>query len=378
MKQNKNILISGGAGFIGSALAIYLKSLGCRVTILDNLSPQIHGNRPQNSVLYQSIKGKVNFILGDVTIKKDWGKAIAGQDVIIHLAAETGTGQSMYQISKYVKINVGGTAALWDVLANNKNTVKKVIVASSRAIYGEGLYRCQNSCGLVTAAPRPKAQLQAGQFKPFCPKCEGQILAVATTETATPNPASLYACTKLAQEQMSLTLGKAQGIPVAVLRFQNVYGPGQSLQNPYTGIISIFSNQLRQNLPINIYEDGLESRDFVFVDDIVKICTKAINLKYDSIVLNVGSGKPTTVLKLANTLKQLWKSQSSITVTGAFRVGDIRHNWADLTQLSCLWPQWKGTTLSIGLKRFVNWAKTQPVFVDKTRSAQQELKSRNL
>ncbi len=352
--------------------------MGYQITVLDNLNPQIHGKNPNHCPLYQSIKNKVNFIFGDVTVKKDWHKAINGQDVIIHLTAETGTGQSMYEISKYVKVNVGGTAALWDVLANNPHTIKKVIVASSRAIYGEGLYRCQKTCGLITAEPRTKTQLETGQFEPFCPKCRGLAFPVATAETAVPNPASLYACTKLAQEQMSLTLGKAQKIAVKILRFQNVYGPGQSLQNPYTGIISIFSNQLRQNLPINIFEDGLESRDFVFIDDIVKICTKAIDLKSDSIVVNAGSGKPTTVLKLANTLKQLWESQSSITVTGAFRVGDIRHNWADLTELKALWPNWKETPLDIGLKHFVKWAKGQPVFKDKTHRAEQKLKSRNL
>lgn len=378
MKQNKNILISGGAGFIGSSLALYLKSLDYNVSVLDNLSKQIHGDSPDNSDLYQSIKSKVNFILGDVTIKEDWIKSIDGQDVIIHLAAETGTGQSMYEISKYVKVNVGGTAALWDVLVNNKNSIKKVVLASSRAIYGEGLYQCQGGCGLVTAQSRTKAELQAGRWETTCSKCGGPAQPMATSETATPAPASLYACTKLAQEQMSLTMGKAQGISVVVLRFQNVYGPGQSLRNPYTGILSIFSNQLRQNLSVNIYEDGAESRDFVFVQDVVEACTRAIEFKDLNIVVNIGSGRPTSVLELAGILKQHWRSDSPVTVTGAFRVGDIRHNWADLTQLYQLWPDWKITTLDAGLAQFIAWARGQSVFEDKTRGAEQELKSRNL
>jgi len=378
MKQDKNILISGGAGFIGSSLALYLKSLDYNVSVLDNLSQQVHGDCPDKSVLYQNIKGKVNFILGDVTTKEDWIKAIDGQDVIIHLAAETGTGQSMYEISEYVEVNVGGTAVLWDVLVNNKNTIKKIVLASSRAIYGEGLYQCLGACGLVMVQPRAKADLQAGRWEPVCSMCGGPARAMATPEIVMPVPASLYACTKLAQEQMSLTMGKARGISVAVLRFQNVYGPGQSLRNPYTGILSIFSNQLRQNLPVNIYEDGAESRDFVFVQDIVRACKQAMESKDFNTVVNVGSGQPTTVLELANALKKYWMSKSPVTVTGAFRVGDIRHNWADLTQLYRLCPDWKITALDTGLAQFVEWARGQAVFEDKTISAEQELKARNL
>ena len=378
MKKNKNILISGGAGFIGSNLALYLKSLDYNVSVLDNLSQQIHGDNPETSDLYQSIKSKVNFILGDVTIKEDWIKAIDGQDVIIHLAGETGTGQSMYEVSRYVKANVGGTAALWDVLVNNKNSIRKVVLASSRAIYGEGLYQCLGACGLVMAQPRSKAKLEAGFWEPACPVCGGSARAMATPETIIPAPASLYACTKLAQEQMSLTMGKAQGISVAVLRFQNVYGPGQSLQNPYTGILSIFSNQLRQNLPVNVYEDGAESRDFVFVKDAVQACARAIEFKDLSIVVNIGSGRPTSVLELASILKQHCRSDSPITVTGAFRVGDIRHNWADLTQLYRLCPDWKITSLDAGVAQFLIWAREQPIFEDKTHSAERELKTRNL
>lgn len=378
MNKPKNILISGGAGFIGSNLALYLRSLNYNVSVLDNLKQQIHGDNPDNSVSYQNIKNKVTFILGDVTVKDDWIKAIDGQDVIVHLAAETGTGQSMYEISRYARENVGGTAVLWDVLVNKKNTVKKVIVASSRAIYGEGLYECRSACGLFTPPPRTKAMFQLGRWDPVCPVCRGPARPVATPETAMPSPASLYACTKLAQEQISLTMGTAQEIPVAVLRFQNVYGPGQSLQNPYTGILSIFSNQLRQNLPVNIYEDGAESRDFVFVNDVVLACVHAIEKGELNSVVNIGSGRPTSVLELAGILKKQWKSNSPVTVTGAFRVGDIRHNWADLTRLYQRCPDWKVTEIDTGLAQFVAWAKTQAAFEDKTPGAERELKARNL
>lgn len=375
--MTEKVLISGGAGFIGSHLAEFLTSSGHAVTVLDNLHPQIHGQNPEESVLYRKIIDKVRFVRGDVTQKSDWLKVIDGQDIVFHLAAQTGTGQSMYEVSQYTNVNVGGTAALWDILANNRNSVKKVVLSSSRAIYGEGAYRCANNCGIITAAQRTKIQLEQKQWDPVCPVCLSAAKAVATPETLWPDPASLYACSKLAQEQMCISMGKALGISVNIFRFQNVYGPGQSLRNPYTGIISIFSNLMRQNLPIDIFEDGKESRDFVFVEDIVKILQKSMSMTQDNILTNIGTGKPVSVLEMANILKDLWQSRSEITVSGHFRVGDIRHNWADLSRFRKFWPDFAMMELKEGLAKFVAWAKLQPAYEDKTRSAQKELQSRN-
>lgn len=376
MSSFKHILITGGAGFIGRHLTALLQHQGCKVRWLDCLDPQIHGETAVRNPHY--CRDADEMILGDVRRREDWQKALRDVEAVVHLAAQTGTGQSMYRVAYYTDVNVGGTALLWDILAEGSSAVQKVIVASSRAIYGEGLYQCQGGCGLVMAQSRTKAELQVGHWKPACPTCGGPARPMATPETATPAPVSLYACTKLAQEQMSLTMGKAQGIPVAALRFQNVYGPGQSLRNPYTGILSIFSNQLHQNLPVNIHEDGTESRDFVFVEDVARACMRAMELKDLNVVVNVGSGQPTAVLELARLLKQHWRSESPVTVTGDFRVGDIRHNWADLTRLYHLWPDWNITHLDAGLAQFVAWAREQAVFEDKTRGAVQELKSRNL
>ena len=244
----ENILISGGAGFIGSNLALKLVSLGYNVRILDNLSPQIHTNSKENSHLYQSVKGKVNFINGDIRNRNDWQKAIGNSNVIIHLAAETGTGQSMYQIEKYVQVNCGGTATLLDILANEKHNVHKIIVASSRAIYGEGKYYC-DSHGEVYPNEREALQMSKRQFEPLCSICKQPLSMLATDEKSKINPSSIYGITKNNQEQMILTACKSLGISAIALRYQNVYGPGQSLSNPYTGILSIFSARILNNNP---------------------------------------------------------------------------------------------------------------------------------
>jgi dTDP-L-rhamnose 4-epimerase len=370
------ILISGGAGFIGQHLTQLLHQNAHLVVWLDNLDSQIHGDSQEPRSFF-SLKTS-QLIVGSVCDRASWLEAIEGVDIIVHFAAQTGTGQSMYQISRYTDENIGGTGVMWDVLANENHRVKKVLVASSRSIYGEGAYFCTEQCGMVVPQPRTKIALNRHQWSLLCPQCGAGLRAVATPENSPPQPASLYACTKLAQEQMSITMGKALNIPTVALRFQNVFGPGQSLCNPYTGIISIFSNQMRQNLPINVYEDGEETRDFVYVGDVVDICQRVLDSNIENLVLNVGSGTPTKVIDLANQLKKLWQSNSSIAISGDSRVGDIRHNWADLKQVQQTFPDWQPMPLETGLEKFVDWASTQEVFEDRSQLAAQELKQRNL
>jgi dTDP-L-rhamnose 4-epimerase len=368
-------LITGGAGFIGRKLSKKLVLAGYQVRWLDILDPQIHGESP----VFPELEGEmIDLFVGDVCDRDAWLQSIEGIDIIFHLAAQTGTGQSMYRVAYYTNVNVGGTGLLWDVLANERHSVKKVLIASSRSIYGEGAYKCMAQCGVVVPMPRTRLQLDRHEWEPLCPQCGAIVLPIATSENSVPQPASLYACSKLAQEQMSLTMGKALGISTVALRFQNVFGPGQSLSNPYTGIISIFSNQMRQNLPVNIYEDGEEIRDFVFVDDVVDACIETIKIQDGELIANVGSGIATTVIELAEVLKGLWKSESTITVSGDSRVGDIRHNWADLAVLKKACPSWVATSLEVGLKEFVNWAALEAVFEDRSSIAAQELRERNL
>ena len=247
------VLITGGAGFIGSNLALKLLSQGHDVTVLDSLSPQIHGDSPETtSPLYISVKDKVNFICGSVCDKELLRQAIEDQDAIVHLAAETGTGQSMYEIQRYVEVNIGGTALLLDILANEKTSVKKVVVASSRSIYGEGKYRSEK-LGVIYPAARAEADMLAGQFELLCPITKKPLELLPTDEESKIHPSSVYGITKQNQEQMVLTVCPSIGIAGVALRYQNVYGPGQSLSNPYTGILSIFSPRIHNKYSISIF-----------------------------------------------------------------------------------------------------------------------------
>jgi len=294
-----NILITGGAGFIGSNLALKLIAKGYNVTILDNLSKQIHGDNPNESTLYLSIKDKVNFIKGDVSIRQGMEKALENQDAIIHLAAETGTGQSMYEIEKYNNVSIMGTAIMWDIIANQKHSIKKVAVASSRAIYGEGKYFCKTH-GAVYPIARLEKDMSIGDFNVKCPFCGSNVELVATTEDSKIHPTSIYGFTKQAQEEMSMIAGKSFNIPVVALRYQNVYGPGQSLSNPYTGILSIFSTRIKNGNEIAVFEDGKESRDFVYIDDVVDATILGLEKKeanFES--FNIGTGVRTDVLTVA-------------------------------------------------------------------------------
>ncbi len=373
----KNILISGGAGFIGSNLTKKLVSKGYNITILDNLSKQIHG-KDQKSELYNSIKEISTFILGDVCNEEDWKKSLKGQDAVIHLAAETGTGQSMYEISRYNDVNILGTSHLLDFLANNKNSVKKLIIASSRSIYGEGKYKCENH-GVVYPNDRIASNMMKGKFDLFCDVCGGELDLMPTDENSKIHPSSIYGITKQQQEQMILLMGKSLGIPAVALRYQNVYGPGQSLSNPYTGILSIFSTRMLNGNDIDIYEDGEESRDFVFIDDVVEATILALEKEEaNHQIFNVGSGETTSVSQVANSLKKLYDSNVNISIGGSFRLGDIRHNYADLNKIKNLLGFTAKFDFQTGISRFADWVKTQEVKEDKYEQSLNELKNKGL
>jgi dTDP-L-rhamnose 4-epimerase len=374
----KNILITGGAGFIGSNLAIDLIKRGYSVTVLDNLSEQIHGKDIDNSYLYKSIKGKVIFIRGDVTNREDWNKSLVGQDAVIHLAAETGTGQSMYQIYKYSNVNIGGTALLMDILANSQHTIKRILVASSRAIYGEGRYSCSLH-GEVYPSTRDAVDMMDRHFECKCPFCAGEVVSLSTHEDSRIHPQSVYGISKYNQEQLFLVAGKSLNIPAVAFRYQNVYGPGQSLSNPYTGILSVFSTQIKNNHTINIFEDGKESRDFVYIDDVVSATILGLeNESANFNAYNVGTGKPVSVFEIANSLVALYDSKVKILLAGNFRMGDIRHNHADLTKIKedlNFDPKYQFNT---GIRKFAHWVNSQNVKEDLVADSISELKQRGL
>ena len=375
----KNILITGGAGFIGSNLAIKLSQKGYTVTVLDNLAKQIHGNAPENdSPLYRSILGKLIFIKGDVTKKKDLVTTLAGQHAIIHLAAETGTGQSMYNIKQYCDVNIGGTAFLLDILANKKHVVEKLIVASSRAIYGEGKYSCINH-GIVFPEARKNKDMERGDFECKCPICSQLVKLLPTTEDSKIHPTSVYGITKQNQEQMVLTVCKSLGISATAFRYQNVYGPGQSLLNPYTGILSIFSNLIKNNKSINIFEDGKESRDFVYIDDVVDATILGFEKEEANYeVFNVGANKPIDVLSVAELLRKNYKSDIEINITGNFRIGDIRHNYADLSKIKRILGFTPKYNFHKGISLFCKWVNQQEIKEDKYLFSINEMKNKGL
>ena len=374
----KNILITGGAGFIGSNLALKLIDKGYNITVLDNLSPQIHGENPtETSPLYLSIKDKVQFILGSVTNEEDWKKAIEGQDAIVHYAAETGTGQSMYEVKKYIDVNINGTALLLDLLVNTKHTIKKVVVASSRSIYGEGKY-ISEELGAVYPGQRSADYMDNNDFEVKYPGSSALKL-VGTDENSKIHPSSVYGITKQNQEQMILTVCPTIGVAAVAFRYQNVYGPGQSLKNPYTGILSIFSTQIKNGNGINIFEDGKESRDFVYIDDVVEATILGLEKEEaNNQVFNVGTGIATDVLKVANGLIKNYGVEVPVTVSGNYRLGDIRHNYADLTKINSFLGFEPKVTFEQGLKKFTEWVDTQEIQEDQYQKSIEEMKTKGL
>lgn len=354
----KKILITGGAGFIGSEIVNHLFNLGgWDITVIDSMTEQIHGSDWENSYLYQTIKGKCRFMKASVTDIAAMQEAISDNEYVLHLAAETGTGQSMYQINQYNEVNVMGTSNLLQAisLAGKKSRVKKIVLSSSRSVYGEGKYECPN-CGVIYPNNRDKAKMVAGDFNFYCPHCNAKLNLLATTEDSEIKPASLYAYTKYAQEMMLRTMCPALGIDYTIFRFQNVYGVGQSLKNPYTGILSVFSTLMLEDKPVNIFEDGLESRDFVNVKDIADGVIACLdNEKSNGATMNLGSGINTSVIEIAEILKKHYGSKSEIRISGDFRIGDIAHNKADISKAKEILGFAPKIGLEEGLATFCKW-----------------------
>jgi len=324
------ILVTGGAGFIGSHIVDKLIEEGHEVRVLDNLEPQVHGKAKPDY-----LNPNAEYIFGDILDDKILNKAVEGIEVIFHEAAMVGVGQSMYQIERYMNVNTMGTAKLLEYLVNKEHGVKKLIVASSMSIYGEGAYECED-CGIVYPKLRNEAQLKNKDWEMKCPKCGKNVKPVPTNEDKPLYPASIYAISKRDQEEMSLVIGREYGIPTVALRYFNVYGPRQSLSNPYTGVAAIFSSRIKNNNPPLIFEDGLQSRDFISVYDIVQaniLAMKTSTMNYQA--FNVGTGKRTTILDVANVLIKLYGREGKIKpeVVNKYRAGDIRHCYADITKI---------------------------------------------
>lgn len=364
-------LVTGGAGFIGSHLVDALLQRGHRVRVLDSLVEQVHGaTAPQ-------LPGDVEFIKGDV---RDGGlvrRALDGIEVVFHQAAEVGVGQSMYEVQRYVSGNSLATSALLEALAERRGQVRKLVVASSMSIYGEGAYVCP-ACGPVAPKGRSAAQLEAHDWEMRCPDCRAALQMVPTPETKSLDPTSVYAITKQDQEQLSLVVGRAYGVPTVALRYFNVYGPRQALSNPYTGIAAIFSGRLLNDQPPLIFEDGLQARDFTHVDNIVAANLLAMESdRADYHAINIGTGVATSVLRMAVLIGQgLGKSIEPV-VVGRFREGDIRHCVADLSRARDLLGYEPLVLLDQGLPQLLKWVREQSA-QDGVGRATAELEARGL
>lgn len=360
MAMSETILVTGGAGFIGSHLADRLLAAGHRVRALDNLTPQVHGGPGRPTYLAEDVE----LVLGDVRDRDAVRRALDGVDSVVHLAARVGVGQSMYEIADYVGENSAGTAVLLEALLDRP--VRKLVVASSMSIYGEGLY------DVGEVAPRAREQLERREWEP------AGAQPVPTPETKRPDLASVYALTKYDQERLALVFGAAYEVPVVALRLFNVYGTRQALSNPYTGVLAIFASRLLNGKAPLVFEDGRQRRDFVAVEDVARAFELALTTEgADGRAVNVGSGRSVTVLELAEKLAGVLGRPIEAELTGKYRVGDIRHCFADISlarETLGFEPQGR---LEEGMRVLAQWLEGQ-VATDRVDAARAELESRGL
>jgi dTDP-L-rhamnose 4-epimerase len=370
--MSNHILITGGAGFIGSHLADALLARGHRVRALDNLSPQVHG---ANADRPDYLTEEVELVRGDVRDPDAVRRALEDIDVVYHLAAAVGVGQSMYEIAQYTAVNNLGTAVLLEALA--AQPVGRLVVASSMSLYGEGLYRCPDGT-ICTGEERSLKQLRAGEWE--VRNQAGEVLTpVPTPETKLPSLASVYALSKFDQERMSLLIGRAYGIPTTALRFFNVFGTRQALSNPYTGVLAIFASRLLNDKPPAVFEDGRQRRDFVSVYDVAQACCLVLEQPESAgAVFNVGSGRSYTISEIAERIAGvIGKEYLTPELTGKYRVGDIRHCFADIRLARSTLGYEPRVGLDEGLEELASWLEGQ-VATDRVEEASAELAARGL
>lgn len=368
------VLITGGGGFIGSHTADALLSRGYAVRVLDCLDPQIHGPGCRRPAY---LDPQVELQIGDVRNRADVKKALDGVEAVYHFAAQTGVGQSMYAIHSYSDHIINGTAMLLDVLANTRHAVRRIVLSSSRAVYGEGAYRCA-ACGVVHPVLRTREQLERQQWEILCPGCGRELAAIPTPEDKPQRPISVYALAKQVQEQLLTMFSRTYGVPVVILRYFNVYGTRQAINNPYTGIGAIFTNRALAGQDISIYEDGLPGRDFVNVRDVVQANLLALeNVRAAGGIFNVGTGECLTVLDLAELIRKTLSSSVELKFTGQFRLGDIRDCYADLGHSREILGYAPKIAFEEGVNELIAWARGEKI-EDHFAKAEEALKKRGL
>ena len=352
----RNILVTGGAGYIGSHLVDALVDRGYVVTVLDNLEPQVHRSGKWPSYA----NARARYVRGDVRDRSAFEPLVLAADAIVHFAAAVSIGQSMYQVDRYVDVNTRGTAVLLDILVNAKHHVEKVIVASSIGVYGEGAYRC-NAHGVVAPGIRAETQLAASEWEQRCPACGEHVASIPTPEDKPLYRDNIYSMTKYHQEEMVLLIGKTYGIPAVAPRFFNVYGPRQSLSNPYAGVAAIWLSRLLNGRQPVVFEDGGQLRDFVSIHDVVDCLVLMLERSgADFLPVNVGSGEAVTILEIARLLNRLLGTSIEPLITQTGRRFDIRHNTADISRARDTFGFAPQVRLEEGFAEFIEWARTTP------------------
>ena len=373
------ILITGGAGFIGSNLVNLLSNLNYEITVVDSLVKQVHGKN-QKSFSYSQILGKCKFVKSDINDNTVFKRLLLDSEVLIHLASQTGTGQSMYEKELYEKSNILGTENIYKLLNENSNNIKKIILTSSRSVYGEGEYEYLNGSSYTNSKfKRNKLEFE-DDFDLYCHTTNKKLRPIATKETSRLAPKSYYAETKLRQEHIVKKINKELGINCIILRLQNVYGEGQSLINPYTGILSIFSNRILTNSNIEIFEDGQQTRDFIHVSDVVSIIKKIIDdeVKNKLQIYNVGSGSSTKIIDVVETLYKYFKKKKNYIINGKHRKGDIRHNFSDISKIKNDYKFSISVDFKQGINRYIDWVKYQDIVETNYENTLNELSQKGL
>jgi dTDP-L-rhamnose 4-epimerase len=374
----KKILITGGAGFIGSHLVDALLAKGHEIIVFDNLEPQVHGNQVNPP---EYLAKNITFIKGDIRNHDDLHNAIKDCEVVYHLAARVGVTQSMYQIADFVDVNSRGTAILLDLLVNTEHRVKKLVVASTMSTYGEGAYQCQD-CGSIEPNVRMQAPKPGEDWELHCPICGKIALPIPTPETKKQECTTIYALSKKETEELSLMVGKTYGLDTTALRFFGTYGTRQALSNPYTGVCAIFSTSLLAGNSPMLYEDGLQSRDLIYVKDICQALMLSMEKpEAKNEVFNVGTGVPITIKQVAEVLAKNINPAIAPNITYQFRAGDVRHTTADITKISSKLGYKPKYTFETGIKELLEWIKTQPKISfasDKAQQAKEELAKKGL
>ncbi len=370
--MSQRTLVTGGAGFIGSFLVDALVAAGHDVTVLDNLEEQVHAQQPP-----AYLNSGARYLWDDVRDYQALEAAVLQADVIFHLAAAVGVGQSQYEIRRYVQVNVLGTANLLDILAKRAHRCRKLILAASMSSYGEGLYSCTQD-GLVRPPLRPAEQMAARDWELHCPVCGRHVQPVPTPESAEQRCNSVYAVTKKTQEDMVMVFGRTYGLPTVALRYFNVYGPRQSLSNPYTGVAAIFMSRIKNDQSPVVYEDGLQTRDLVSVHDVVQANLLAMEKQEaDGEIFNVASGASISVREMARQLAGLYGKTMPPRIAQRFRKGDVRHCVADITKIQQRLGYQPRVRLADGMRELIEWSRGAEA-VDRFEEASAELADRGL